>query len=186
MGEKFLGYDLIICDTYGYLVDGERRFNFKDKDERDSHIKKVQTLVKEYLDKLKKGEESGTVLVGVDVFSFSSLGEDLFKKENAKRALVWNREVQGGEKEYKDSRVYFIWGVPNRNWIFHLQGEEKFFRGEFLQEEGKYETPLEVVREMVRRFTNEGGSVLEIDLGFKTIVEEAVKFEGRKYKVIKG
>lgn len=179
------GYDLIICDTYGYLVDGESKILFDTKEERDKHITDTQKRVKNELSKLKSGKETGNVLVGVNVFSFSSLGEDLFKKENAKRALVWNREKESGKEQYQDSRIYFMWGVVNRGWIFNLQEGENFFRGEFLEKEGKYETALDVVRDMVRRFTNDGGKVLEIDNGHKTVVQEAVELEGREYSVVR-
>lgn len=184
MSKGFKGYDLIICDTYGYLVDGESKVQFTTKEDRDSHIKEVQERVVNTLGKLKKGEETGNVLLGVNSFSFSSLGEDIFKKENAKRVIVWNREKEGGNTEYLDSRVYFMWGVVNRGWIYNLQGDERFFRGEFLEEVDKYNTALDVVRDMVRRFTNEGGKVLEIDIGHKTVVQEAVELEGREYDVM--
>lgn len=185
MGDK-LGVDLIICDTFGYFTKGVRGVTHTDRVKRGNYIKQVQELIKGNLKHVKRGKETGNVLVGVDIFSFSSLGEDLFKKENAKRALVWNRDLKGTKRGYTGDRAFYMWGVVDRGWIYHLQGDERFFRGEYLEVGEDFSKPEDVVRDMVRRFTNDGGKVLELILGNKTVVEQVVKEEGREYVGIEG
>lgn len=171
-------YDLIICDTLGHLSGEDVKF--KSMKERDAYIKKVGELLIENKERLKQGKESGNAIVGANSFSFSSLGELVFGKENTKRFLVWNKDEES-EKGYIDSLAFFGWAVAGKGWIFNLQEGKKFFRGEYLETEYKYKTPLEVTRDIVRTFSNEGGKVLNIALFSEDVIKEAVELEGREY-----
>src|SRR5699024_2883472 len=171
-------FDLILCDTLGHLS-GEDKPRIKNIKEQDEYIKKVGEILQENKGRLKKGKESGNAIFGADAFSFSSLGELVFGRDNTKRFLVWNKDEET-EQGYTEELAFFGWAVAGTGWIFHLQ-EGKFFKGEYLETEERYKTSLEVTKEIIKTFSNEGGKVLNIELFNEDVIKEAVESEGREY-----
>lgn len=172
--------ELLLCDTFRQLTGGSE-IVFKDSDDRDNHIVEVAKKLEKVKGRLKKGKESGNAIIGADNFSFSSLGTNVFGQELTKRFMVWNRIPEEGLKKYSDRSVFFAWAVGGSKWIFNLGEGRKFFRGEYLEREGMYETEKDIIRDLVQRFTNEGGNVLNIELHDNTLIKEVVEEEGRNY-----
>ncbi|MGN4723708.1 hypothetical protein ACTFR8_22035 [Bacillus cereus group sp. MYBK15-3] len=176
--------DLVIVDTWRALSRGKRIAGLP-KDKRDKYIKKVQKDIKAALECAKKKPKCGNLLIGVDVFSMSSLGEDALDKKNTKRALVWLKEQDETTKpimnKYREMKEWFIWGVRDRGWAFNLLGNEKYFDGEFRTAESDTEDALKVAKEMVLRFTDEGGTVLVVNDFEGSVMKEAIESTGRVY-----
>ena len=172
---------LIICDTYGYLTNDSNVKTFENSEDRDRYIKEVQVKLSNSLKFLKRGDETGSAIVGADVFSMESLGEKVFGKGKDKRVLVWNRDLnKHTNRGYTNNRAYFMWGIIGKRWIHHLLEGETMFRGEFLQSKG-CKTSLDLVRSIIRRFSNKGCKVMEITLHKDSVIQEAVNLEGREY-----
>lgn len=176
--------DLVIVDTWRALSKGKRITGLP-KDKRDKYIKKVQKDIKEALECAKKKPKCGNLLIGVDVFSMSSLGEDALDKKNTKRAMVWLKEQDETTEpimdKYREMKEWFIWGVRDRGWAFNLLGNEKYFDGEFRTAESDTEAALKVAKEMVLRFTDEGGTVLVVNDFEGSVMKEAIESTGRIY-----
>lgn len=176
--------DLVIVDTWRALSRGKRIAGLP-KDKRDKYIKKVQKDIKAALECAKKKPKCGNLLIGVDVFSMSSLGEDALDKKNTKRALVWLKEQDETTEpimnKYREMKEWFIWGVRDRGWAFNLLGNEKYFDGEFRTAESDTEDALKVAKEMVMRFTDEGGTVLVVNDFEGSVMREAIESTGRVY-----
>jgi len=175
--------DLVLCDTFGHLTENGELERFKDKEQRDRYIKEMQQHVTNLKDYLRDDVTVGSMLVGVDTFSMTSLGKSVFG-DNAKRVLVWNKDLEvTNHVGYLPVRAYFMWGFNKRGWIYNLQEKEHFFNGEFLQSEkqGSYRTPFQVVQSMIRRFSNENSRVLELNPRKGSVIERVVCQEDREY-----
>lgn len=172
--------DLLFFDPYNRL--GDKEVTFKTPDERDKYIKRVQGWLTEAYKKLNP--KGGNMVIGASTFSLSSFGSDIFPTEDIKRMLSWYRETERGalplNRGYIPSIVPFLWGVKGKPWTFNLQDEEKFFTGEIKVDNGFVSDPVHFAQQAVRRFTNEGGTVLEL-YGKDTVIRKVVEDEGRKY-----
>lgn len=172
--------DLLFFDPFNRL--GGKEMEFKTPSDRDKYIERVQGWLTEAYKKLNP--KGGNMVIGASVFTLTSFGDGLFPTADVKRMLSWYRETERGElgldRGYVPAVVPFLWGVRGRPWTFNLQGEEKFFDGEFKVSGGKVNDPLKMAQQVVRRFSNEGDTVLEL-FGSKTVIAEAVESEGRNY-----
>ncbi|MFV1457441.1 hypothetical protein [Bacillus mycoides] len=176
--------DLVIVDTWRVLGKGKALQGLP-RDTRDKYIKKVQKDIKAALGCAKKKPNCANLLIGVDTFSMSSLGEDALEKKNTKRAMVWLKEQDATTErlatQYRDMKEWFIWGVSDRGWAFNLLNGEKYFDGEFRTDESDEDGALKVAKEMVLRFSNEGGNVLVVNDFEGSVMKEAIESTGRVY-----
>lgn len=172
--------DLLFFDPFNRLGDVE--VTFKSPADRDKYIGRVQDWLKEAYKKLNP--KGGNMVIGASSFTLTSFGDAIFPTEDIKRMLSWYRETQRGElsldRGYVPAVVPFLWGVRGRPWTFNLQGEEKFFDGEFKVDGGLGNDPMHTASQVVRRFTDEGDTVLEL-FGRNTVIKQAVEDEGRIY-----
>ena len=176
--------DLVIVDTWRVLGKGKALQGLP-RDTRDKYIKKVQKDIKAALECAKRKPNCANLLIGVDTFSMSSLGEDALEKKNTKRAMVWLKEQDATTErlttQYRDMKEWFIWGVSDRGWAFNLLEGEKYFDGEFRTDESDEDGALKVAKEMVLRFSNEGGNVLVVNDFEGSVMKEAIESTGRVY-----
>lgn len=177
---------LILCDTFRYLTTEKESLTFNSGEERDKYIFDVRDKLEKAQKFLQKGKETGSTLVGINAFSASTLGDELFGKGNDKRVVVWNKDLEPlADKDYTDNRAFFQWGVSGKGWVFNLPEDEKLFTGEFLQSEEANNTALLFTRNLIRRFSNEGSTILEVNVHEGSVIKEAAILEGRKYKSFK-
>lgn len=183
--------DLVICDTFNHLT--ENPLSFSDKESRDQYIKKIQSEIKAVVPYLRDEERLvGSLLIGVNAFSISSLGKDIFG-ENAKRLIHWTREpsYENNTKIYKEVRSVFLWAFPRRGWVYHLKENEHFFDGEFLESkaEGKYTNSIDVITELLERFSDSQSNILELNPINSEIIKKTVQKNNRNYiagKIMEG
>lgn len=181
--KEFTGsIDLVICDTFGRLTNGNGIKTFTTKEERDQYISDIQSQLITIKGYLRDEETVGSMIIGVNTFSMKSFGKDVFG-DNAKRVLVWNQDKLPltDSKRYTDNRAYFMWGVHKRGWLYNLEEGEHFFTGEFLQSNEKYSTALKVARSIIRRFSNKGSNVFELNPLEGSVIKQATELENRNY-----
>src|SRR5699024_3932739 len=106
-------FDLVICDTYGHLTKKGKIKKFSSMKKRDEYIRGIAEKLEEAKKLLKKGRESGNAIVGADAFSFTSFGENVFGRDNTKRYLVWNKDVDVTEG-YTEDLAFFAWTVAGK------------------------------------------------------------------------
>lgn len=173
--------NLLIADPWRFL-NTNKEVTGLSREKRDKYIKKVQKDILSAYDCLAAKPEGGNMLIGADVFSISSFGNNLFPEETIKRLLVWRRNMlippAGEQKEYLDASRWFIWGIRDRNWKFNLLEDETYFDSCFYSDAND---PLKVAKEMVKRFSNEGDTVLVLNDYAGSVLKEAIESEGRVY-----
>jgi len=172
-------FDLIICDTYGHFAK-KSVGKFSSVKKRDEYIRDIAVKLEEAKKLLKKGKESGNAIVGADAFSFTSLGENVFGRDNTKRYLVWNKNKEVS-KGYTKDLVFFAWAVGGKGWIYNLKEGLSFFKGEYFEDGEQYQDAESVCRDIVRTFSNEGGKVLVVTDHKGSIIKDVVESEKREY-----
>jgi len=173
-------FDLVICDTYGHLTKKGKIKKFSSMKKRDEYIRGIAEKLEEAKKLLKKGRESGNAIVGADAFSFTSLGENVFGRDNTKRYLVWNKDVDVTEG-YTEDLAFFAWTVAGKGWIFNLKEGKSFFRGEYFGDREHFQDAESVCRDIVKAFSNEGGKVLDVTEHKGSIIKDVVEAEKREY-----
>lgn len=172
--------DLIFFDPFNRI--GDKEMTFSTPAARDKYIQRVQGWIVFAHDKLRRN--GGNMVIGANVFSISSFGNNIFPEDSTKRLLTWFSETERGElpteRGYIPTTIPFIWGVKGTPWVFNLEEGEKFFTGEFNFPKGKERCRKELIRSVLHRFSNEGQTVLEI-MGKGTPVEEIAGEMGRNY-----
>lgn len=174
--------DLLFFDPFNRL--GDKEVTFKTPEERDKYIKRVQGWLLEARKKLRN--KGGGMVIGVDSFTLTSFGDAIFPTEEVKRMLSWYSEQGHGGKQLPTDRGYvntsipFLWNVKSKPWTFNKPEDVAFFDGEFKADGGKGLDALDMAQQVVRIFSNEGDTVLEL-FGKGTVIEQAVVNEGRTY-----
>lgn len=179
--------DLLIVDTWRALSK-DKRLPKMPREERDSYIQDVQKALISARPSLKRKPDGSNYLVGADMWSINSLGEQVMTKKNTKRALVWCKDEDEHTPEitdaYRTAKEWFVWGIRCRGWAYNLLPNEKYFTGEFHYKESDPLAYYKVAKELILRFSDPNDVVFVLNDYEGCVLRQVIEETGRIYRSV--